>query len=1073
MKPKSIPKRITQFMMLLFVLAACASPKPPNSGTSVSIVSATALTKTSVTVVFSEAVGIGADVPTNFIIKAPDGSRLEVMAAYRGADQTMITLATAHQVLQSYGLEVQNIQSASGSGAFSTLATDFDGSGKEAPIIEKAIALSNTEILVRFSANMDGGEGVLDASNYSIVDPDLAISAVDFPRNDKNQIIDKQVLILTTDSQLGKSYTLKVTNVKTPSSKHLIDPFGNTVSFNGLTLDDNTAPQANSVVSTSNTTVLINLSEPVMDSASDSSHYSILGPDGQNLVITEVSLNPFNTQVFLTTLSQTNVDYTLTIAGIEDRAGNVIDSTASTVFSGISAADNEPPRVVGSASISNNKVIVTFSEAMDKATAEIPEHYSIIEAGEDGIVRSITPQRAVVMVQSASLDANDPTVVTLTTLSQSDLEYQLTVTNVRDLAGNQIAPPDLAHPFHVKFFGTPPTVVSGVDTDDDGLSDESEQRGWTITTKLLSGEVSKREVTSDPNLADTDGDGIGDFDEKHYGTNPRSSDTDNDDLSDYKELNHIYSDPANQDSDGDTLTDGLEFNFFKTSPTLDDTDSDQLKDFDEINLGNRDPRLADLPLVAIEIGDVDMQLDVRFTAVSEEGTRDLESENVTSTLTQTDNRSFSNTDSNTQEVSAKIGGEHRIGWEGTSGLDFTNSIHWEAGYTGQWTSSFTRDSSEESQKSYEKSLSTEEEITRDESITREINAASMRVTLSLRNFNSIAFNIKNVQIAAFMQDPDNLGSLIPIATLVPESDPSGGFNLGPLVPERGPLIFVSDQVFPNLVEELMQDPRGLVFRVVNFDIEDELGRNFAFTSQEINDRTASLVIDYGGFDGDEDGFGDDADRYRVATNAGRMITDINNDGMIDDGDRILFDLDGQQVGITMQEALENIVGLTHYDEDATPSNTLSPQQRRDSYATKLVNGTPILWRVGNVSTDLSGPLKEWRIVDQNGLDPLEADVNGRILNTEEGVNLAFVQDIDDDCITARWEYILGTSDRNTDTDSDGLEDGFEHGCLSRRENNEWSVKLPQGDKVVYSSPARIDTVTLTVCLTMKSTTAVR
>src|SRR5690606_29502135 len=192
-------------------------------------------------------------------------------------------------------------------------------------------------------------------------------------------------------------------------------------------------------------------------------------------------------------------------------------------------------------------------------------------------------------------------------------------------------------------------------------------------------------------------------------------------------------------------------------------------------------------------------------------------------------------------------------------------------------------------------------------------------------------SISNVQVTAFVQDARMPQRLVPIATLVHENAPGGGYNLGPLVPERGPLVFVADQVFPALVEQLMQDPAGLVFKISNFDITDEFGRNFAFTSQDVNDRTATVVIDYGAADSDGDGEGDITERLKVSTSAGRPMFDANGDGVIDDDDRILFDDRGRQVGITLAEALEEVLGLVHYDEDRTGTSTLSPTQIENSY----------------------------------------------------------------------------------------------------------------------------------------------
>src|SRR5690606_14083149 len=126
----------------------------------------------------------------------------------------------------------------------------------------------------------------------------------------------------------------------------------------------------------------------------------------------------------------------------------------------------------------------------------------------------------------------------------------------------------------------------------------------------------------------------------------------------------------------------------------------------------------------------------------------------------------------------------------------------------------------------------------------------------------------------------------------------------------------------------MRDPSGLVFKLANFDIVDEFGRNFAFTSQDVNDRTATVVIDYGAHDSDGDGEGDVTERLKVSTSGG-----LNPSDPLSDDDRVLFDLDGHQVGITLVDALENVLGLRHYDESVDPTSSLSEEQLLGSYST--------------------------------------------------------------------------------------------------------------------------------------------
>jgi hypothetical protein len=729
--------------------------------------------------------------------------------------------------------------------------------------------------------------------------------------------------------------------------------------------------------------------------------------------------------------------------------------------------DPDHPRLVGVAADSNTGVIASFSTALlgGLDSAENAAHYQISER------TSATPsgkpasgatgsRKGYLNVTSATLGA-DGKSVKLVTMSQSDIEYLLTVTNVKDTAGRPIAGSSGADtPATMAFRGRAPDLAGQVDTDGDGLIDSVEQRGWTVTVLGLSGQASARTVTSDPTTPDTDGDGIGDAMEKQFGIDPRSKDTDTDELTDFQELVEIFSDPARQDTDGDSLSDGLEFNFFKTSPSLADSDGDQIKDGDEIQLANRNPRLSDLPLPGVEVGDVDLRLDVRFRAESSAGSRDLETKDVATTLSQSNSRLFSNSDSSTNKFFAKVGVEQ--GW-GVKEGGASGKFSFETGYSGEWMSSTRRDTAEESQKAYHDSLSTSAEVTKGETVVREVRGASMKVSLNLRNLGDIAFSIRNIQVTALLQDPRDPTVLLPLATLV--ADPSAGgpvsVNLGPLIPMRGPFVYANDQVYPSLVEDLMKDPRGLVFKIANFDITDEFGRNFAFTSQGINDRTGALVIDYGGADPDGDLEGELTERLRVSTAAGRPLYDTDGNGVVDDRDRrVLFDREGRQVGITVRDALENALGLKHYDEDQSPGAGLTVQQRKESYSTRGVdvdtdgNGTPdrtvrMIWRIRDVSRDDS-PLKKWSVLTPTGIDD-HVDVFERLIRTGEGLVFAFVQDLDDDGIPASWEYLYGCSDLDKDSDDDGLDDRLEV-------FEGWPVEVQgRGSVRVRSSCARPDT----------------
>jgi hypothetical protein len=118
--------------------------------------------------------------------------------------------------------------------------------------------------------------------------------------------------------------------------------------------------------------------------------------------------------------------------------------------------------------------------------------------------------------------------------------------------------------------GPPFAVAPPLDADGDGLPDD-----WELAHGLSPANgadaasdadgdgltaLQEYELGTDPQVADTDGDGLSDGDEVDvYGTIPTIADTDRDGRSDGEELlGPIATDPLNADSDGDGVNDGAE-----------------------------------------------------------------------------------------------------------------------------------------------------------------------------------------------------------------------------------------------------------------------------------------------------------------------------------------------------------------------------------------------------------------------------------------------------------------------------------------------------------------------------------
>ena len=90
---------------------------------------------------------------------------------------------------------------------------------------------------------------------------------------------------------------------------------------------------------------------------------------------------------------------------------------------------------------------------------------------------------------------------------------------------------------------------------------------------------------------DSDSDGIPDGKEMELGTDPYKADTDGDGLSDYDEIYKYHTDPLKKDTDGDGLSDYDEIFVYHTDPLKADTDADGFKDGEEVLTYKTDPNV--------------------------------------------------------------------------------------------------------------------------------------------------------------------------------------------------------------------------------------------------------------------------------------------------------------------------------------------------------------------------------------------------------------------------------------------------------------------------------------------------
>ena len=737
------------------------------------------------------------------------------------------------------------------------------------------------------------------------------------------------------------------------------------------------------------------------------------------------------------------------------------------------------PRLVSAVSLGNTKIRLTFSEPVEGDARVDDLANSVVTSPATGALDPANYQ--IVIADGGSLaiddgrDLDDPTaapkiefnddqtVVEITTLSQSSADYVLTVAGITDLSGKPISPPDiLVSPAQATFRGIPPVAFDNnpsdihVDRDGDGIADWYEMIGWDVTIELANGVVTQAHVTSDPYEADTDCDGLLDSEENVRLLDPRSNDTDVDGVTDCDEARVWLSNPADQDTDNDGLADDSEVNL-NTSLVLADTDGDQLNDREEIVLRNRNPRLADLPLPQIRIGEINLEIDERFTYTDEEGIEQTIESNSSQSFLQSDTSTLAESSTTSTTAAEVYSQQLEVGYgdgSSTGGGYIGVTAGFEQSRQRGYSSTISEESSQTAQREFSESLSNALSMSERREVTRTVEGARLSVDLTVANAGEVSFTLSNLEITARVQDPRNRDRFLPLASLVAASG-NESINLGTLQSQRGPFIFENAEIFPNMAQGLLREPRNIIFDVANYDIVDEFGRNFAFTSEEINDLTAGILIDFG------DGR---VEQYRVATASKFVPLDDAEDQTSGCDD---CPTEGPRVasGISMQQAMAEIGLARSADEDVYMS-TSELVDAKSSFGTTdiLINHdnndetqmlfVETLTRIRDIQSDVENSPRDkrfWVVMTPTGEVDRGTDFSAIQLKPRDDYQLWYTRDLDRDGLYARQEFLVGSSDESVDTDQDELSDFDEV-------KTGWTIQVTgESPYIAYPSPTRPDT----------------
>lgn len=222
----------------------------------------------------------------------------------------------------------------------------------------------------------------------------------------------RKVSVITTEAKPFTVYEVTV-NTVVPVNNMAVKGYKNR--YVGLPKDI-TKPTVKHQVLSSNE-ILVTFSEEVDRASAESlSNYLI----EHDVTVLSAHLNETGDSVVLTTTDMSsNSFYKLTVQNVSDIAGNSIDRYTS-LFDG-PPRDTQSPSVMTVQSENNSTVLVTFSERVDRLSAENVDNYSI----DNGI-----------SINSARLDDSGRAVRLTTSLQDSGKIYKLVTQNVLDTSGN-------------------------------------------------------------------------------------------------------------------------------------------------------------------------------------------------------------------------------------------------------------------------------------------------------------------------------------------------------------------------------------------------------------------------------------------------------------------------------------------------------------------------------------------------------------------------------------------------------------------------------------------------------------
>ncbi len=477
-------------------------------------------------------------------------------------------------------------------------------------------------------------------------------------------------------------------------------------------------------------------------------------------------------------------------------------------------------------------------------------------------------------------------------------------------------------------------------------------------------------------------------------------------------------DLSTNDTDGDGLRDADEI-VYGTNPTLVDTDGDGFSDFDEIvthafnaNVNNLrfNPLIADTPKIKI---DITSPPDFSFNYTLDSGTTTSLSTN--NTITQGTSVSTSNSSEQSQsfDFTNGFGAEIMIGFEAGPEPTVTGSVtasynHEETVSSGT-TVAFSSENTQENSRTLEKA----KELASSSNVS--YSDGDIDVTVQITNTGHLAYTLKDLILSSFVVSKSQSGLAYgAVGQMYYNTVGLSPFPATTLAPGQTTtqLNFAAGGNDIALMENLMANSTGFTVKPATYNLLDQSGQPFNFSSTNIGTQTATVIVDF-------------------ANNGGRSNIE-ESVAVHGNPNTSLSILDALQSILTLDVIVKDVYGNT---SDVYANITSGSVYAVDGLAD---NGAQAHWLIihgkqqGNnqmVTTVYTTPdeVARWQARSQGTVNNLVSEFTPSTiaLNAGDILHLVYIQDSDLDGLSDLQEFSYNTNPQAPDTDFDGIQDSVE------------------------------------------------